>query len=254
MPFYDFRQNNSGGSWDYSDRGISVNVIIEADSVDEANTKAENLGLYFDGAGDCNCCGNRWDEFWGDPKDVPSIYTEEVKPGDKYPAKDTEMGRFGHKWMEEGKPEGFIHYKDGRVEGFWAETDERKDLDGSFGYGVNFGPTWDEALVFMVTSNGYDESGNRRSAGKGNGDILSTWVKPDKVTISVRNVIGGNFLEAWFPTEDEALAFAVTLSDVGNAINDAHRKLLAAIESDPVLRGSMSKAHYKKALSVWKKS
>ncbi|MFE4367966.1 MULTISPECIES: DUF7296 family protein [unclassified Streptomyces] len=60
MPFYEFHQNNSGGGFDYDeDNGISVYVIIEAGSADVANARAEKIGLYFDGEGDCPCCGDR---------------------------------------------------------------------------------------------------------------------------------------------------------------------------------------------------
>ena len=57
--FYEFRQNNSGGAWG----GPAMTVFIEADSGEEANSIAENNGLYFDGVGaglDCECCGDRW--------------------------------------------------------------------------------------------------------------------------------------------------------------------------------------------------
>lgn len=61
--FYAFRQNNSGGGFDYEPvTGIAVNVIIEATSAEDANERAEVIGLYFDGYGDCECCGNRWHE------------------------------------------------------------------------------------------------------------------------------------------------------------------------------------------------
>src|SRR5688572_2492456 len=64
MPFFWYRQNNSGGSFRWNhDAGITVNVIIEADSPREADVKAEQIGLYFDGVNaglDCSCCGDRW--------------------------------------------------------------------------------------------------------------------------------------------------------------------------------------------------
>lgn len=54
--FYRFRQNNSGGFF----TGPAINVIVEADSQEESQRLAEQHGLYFDGRGDCPCCGNRW--------------------------------------------------------------------------------------------------------------------------------------------------------------------------------------------------
>lgn len=81
--FYTFRQNNSGGAFIVSKKdGISVHVIIEALNADDANTRAEEIGLYFDGCSksmDCSCCGDRWrrtDE--SDGYDVPCIYGEPI--------------------------------------------------------------------------------------------------------------------------------------------------------------------------------
>lgn len=62
MKFYFFNQNNSGGSFDVTDK-LCHRVIIEASNVDEAIDIAENMGIYFDGCAtgsDCECCGDRW--------------------------------------------------------------------------------------------------------------------------------------------------------------------------------------------------
>lgn len=77
MWFY-FDQNNSGGSFDHDpDRGIGYGLFIEADSAEDANQRAEYIGLYFDGYGDCECCGNRWSSAWRDDGQVdPSRYGE----------------------------------------------------------------------------------------------------------------------------------------------------------------------------------
>ena len=61
--FYVYRQNNSGGSF----LPPAVNVIVEADNAAEADTIADGVGIYFNGEGDCPCCGYRWseaDEVW----------------------------------------------------------------------------------------------------------------------------------------------------------------------------------------------
>lgn len=80
--FYTFHQNNSGGSWS-SDPRVAKNVIVEADSAQQANQRAQQVGIYFNGCDmgvDCDCCGDRWSEQWssdsGDP--VPSIYSQPV--------------------------------------------------------------------------------------------------------------------------------------------------------------------------------
>ena len=77
--FYEFRQNNSGGSFLNSEKdGICEYVIIEALNADDANNRAEDIGLYFDGCyngSDCPCCGDRWYRVTeSDGSDVPSIY------------------------------------------------------------------------------------------------------------------------------------------------------------------------------------
>ena len=63
MPFWTYRQNNSGG---YS-AGPDY-VVVEADSCGEANDLAqEKAGVYFDGCEsgiDCECCGDRWSRAW----------------------------------------------------------------------------------------------------------------------------------------------------------------------------------------------
>ena len=54
--WYRFRQNNSGGSF----RKPAVTVYVEAIDAAQANARAEDLDIYFGGAGDCSCCGDRW--------------------------------------------------------------------------------------------------------------------------------------------------------------------------------------------------
>ncbi|ANT41068.1 hypothetical protein BI024_gp64 [Streptomyces phage Nanodon] len=109
MAFFEYNQNNSGGSFDRDhSAGISHYVIIEADSAIEANAKAEVIGLYFDGEGDCSCCGDRWYEAWSDDKGeaVPSVYGTPVSDYD-----------FTGGWITDG-PECYVHFADGRVQGY----------------------------------------------------------------------------------------------------------------------------------------
>ena len=81
--FFTFNQNNSGGRFTYDESsGISEYVIIEAKNADQANDRAESIGLYFDGCSeemDCPCCGDRWSRVWeGEGDDFPSLYGEDV--------------------------------------------------------------------------------------------------------------------------------------------------------------------------------
>lgn len=60
--FYEFNQNNSGGSF-ITTQDLAHRVIIEANSSNEADIIGENLGMYWDGCStgnDCPCCGDRW--------------------------------------------------------------------------------------------------------------------------------------------------------------------------------------------------
>jgi len=113
--FYHYSQNNSGGSFVFRPKdGISHHVIIEANTERQANSLAEGIGLYFDGEGDCNCCGNRWSEFYGEADAIPQVYGEAVVPNSLW-VKSPKT--FNIKWID--GPEGYIHYLDGRIEPFW---------------------------------------------------------------------------------------------------------------------------------------
>lgn len=60
--FYLFHQNNSGGYFIQND-SVDIYVMIQAESAEDANNKAEEIGIYFDGVkngNDCECCGDRW--------------------------------------------------------------------------------------------------------------------------------------------------------------------------------------------------
>ncbi|MEU7863450.1 hypothetical protein [Nonomuraea sp. NPDC049141] len=143
--FYTYRQNNSGGVFDFDENGISVYVIVEAESASEADRKGQEIGLYYDGRGDCSCCGNRWssvaDSWYGDSKgdEVPSIYGTPVEQtGDRWP------------WMGD-RPEGFIHYSNGNIDSIRA-------VGGNFQV-----ETWREVVkaepkkVYVATSGCYSD-------------------------------------------------------------------------------------------------
>jgi hypothetical protein len=107
--FFEFNQNNSGGHFVYDeDNGITHIVIIEAEDAEQATITAEKIGLYFDGLGDCPCCGERWSPLWYDEKgtDTPTVYGQ---PVNEYTSSIT--------WMEPGR-EIVVHFMDGRKEWF----------------------------------------------------------------------------------------------------------------------------------------
>jgi hypothetical protein len=66
LKWFMYNQNNSGGSFVIKpEEGIGETVWIQARSAGDANMRALGIGLYFDGRGDCSCCGDRWSEVWG---------------------------------------------------------------------------------------------------------------------------------------------------------------------------------------------
>lgn len=77
MNYYTFNQNNSGGHFDI-DESVAEYVIIQAYSAEDANERAEKIGIYFygvDSGMDCPCCGDRWYHVSErDGYSVPSIY------------------------------------------------------------------------------------------------------------------------------------------------------------------------------------
>lgn len=98
MPFWQYDQNNSFGSFDFDEEhGITAHVIIEAMSSEEADERLIGIGGYFDGCEDgidCPCCGDRWycaQDKDGDP--VPMFYGQPVK----------DATSLFSAWMREGK-------------------------------------------------------------------------------------------------------------------------------------------------------
>lgn len=88
--WFDFSQNNSGGSFRFDEkRGITAYVVIEAIDYKHANMRAEEIGLYFDGCSsgmDCDCCGDRWSAAWksDDGEEEPSVYGEPIRSEGPY--------------------------------------------------------------------------------------------------------------------------------------------------------------------------
>jgi hypothetical protein len=92
MNYYMWRQKNTGGSF-ITDDDVSRFVVIEAEGYDQAEEKAFDLGIYYNGVDserDCSCCGDRWYE--GDLvelKDGDTIEDYLQREEDEYPCRDT---------------------------------------------------------------------------------------------------------------------------------------------------------------------
>lgn len=99
--FYTFHQNNSGGGFTHREvDGIGYMVVVEANDKDHAISRAQDIGLYFDGYGDCECCGNRWSTYI-EGTEVPTSY------GAALVLDDTGEKNWGLY--------SYVHYLDGRV-------------------------------------------------------------------------------------------------------------------------------------------
>lgn len=97
--FWEFRQINSGGWFDWK---VGQSVLIEAASRDEANERALDKGVYFDGVDegmDCPCCGDRWYRCWEDD-------------GEKKP--QVWVSHYKGFWGKPTDVVAAVHYQDGR--------------------------------------------------------------------------------------------------------------------------------------------
>jgi hypothetical protein len=122
MAFYTYRQNNSGGGFvSDADRGISIAVIIEARSAELANAMAQIIGLYFDGSGDCPCCGDRWYEASSScGTEDPQVYGVAPEYDLKAAKENAKIDPWSDRmWVHGDEPVGYIHYLDGRVVEFY---------------------------------------------------------------------------------------------------------------------------------------
>lgn len=121
--WYEFRQNNSGGSFQIDD-DVTIYVLIQAASAKEANIKAEEIGIYFDGCyngHDCNCCGDRWYEA-SDPMDsfITCDWENNHLATDHTNIRDyAQAVANGDSWVDKGEPPIILYFLDGTVERFY---------------------------------------------------------------------------------------------------------------------------------------
>jgi hypothetical protein len=107
--FYTYYQNNSGGRWT-NDDNVNQYVIIEAESAELANEKAETIGIYFEGVNrgrDCECCGDRWDRAREtEGTKTPTIYSGDVK----------NLSSYNSMMPSNSKTAIIVYYRDGKKE------------------------------------------------------------------------------------------------------------------------------------------
>lgn len=119
--FFTFSQNNSGGRFEHDkEAGIGHFVIVEALNSKDACDRAESIGLYFNGCDtgqDCECCGDRWYEPYGEGSETPNIYNADVS-----------SGVYEAEWLWDVP--SYIHYMDGTVKEVIEKKVERKKSRG----------------------------------------------------------------------------------------------------------------------------
>jgi hypothetical protein len=100
MAFFMWSQNNSGGHFVVNEN-LTWRVVIEADTYEQAEQKAFDLGVYYNGCDDdrdCSCCGDRWYR------------------GKEWDAKDQTLEEYLQDYADEygwESPSVIIHYADG---------------------------------------------------------------------------------------------------------------------------------------------
>lgn len=109
--WYQFDQNNSGGSFDV-DKNLCHRLFIEGDDYEQAKDKAIELGVYFDGCElgmDCPCCGDRWSD--GEEITFPFNFGG---ASDIYNDIETLAQMYANKFGRT-TPDARIFYKDGTI-------------------------------------------------------------------------------------------------------------------------------------------
>lgn len=105
--FWEFRQNNSGGSF----IAPAYFVYVEADSEEEASERFQEIdGCYFDHMyiRDCACCGARWSGTYSDyPLDEVYIKIDKSKE---------DRTAWGVSMYKDPIPEAIIYHKNKRLE------------------------------------------------------------------------------------------------------------------------------------------
>lgn len=213
MAWYKFRQNNSGGSFQYKpERGISVEVIIEANDYREVLDRAELIGLYFNGCDsgmDCNCCGDRWYE----SDDI----VDEVPEPDEPLIKDESKRYSFTKWIKDGY-ETFVHPSESDFYGAHATIEVvNAHVYGKInGYGVRGNTTW-VSEPFAVNERGWNKEGMEFVPGPNATDRYGynedDIIKHGKLRIESNDT----YYAIWFPRRKEALEFSQRVQEYQEA-------------------------------------
>lgn len=124
--WFEYRQNNSGGSFQI-DNDVSIYVLIQAEDRVSANRKAEEVGIYFNGVSDgrdCDCCGDRWSEPWDELEEF-SVYSWTGKGGSRKIYDNVldyaQALADGDMWAKKGKPSVIVYFINGVKQAFYKQ-------------------------------------------------------------------------------------------------------------------------------------
>lgn len=120
--WYKYDQNNSGGYFAVNDN-VSIYVLIQATSAGEANQRAQNVGIYFDGCSlgfDCGCCGDRWYNT-EDMLDTFRTYDWRSKRTSDFDNILDYAQSLANQdiWADDNEPSVIVYFADGSVERFY---------------------------------------------------------------------------------------------------------------------------------------
>lgn len=198
LNWYHYRQNNSGGSFDYdAQNGISINVYVQAAGPSEADDLAQEAGVYFDSALDCNCCGARWNR----ARDFCVVEQGQIPAeGEELIRDDNDSNaRFVTKWLKDGQFESFVHFADGS---FYGSHGKIKHIEKKTeGYGLSFDSRY-VGEVFPVGRDGWSKDGNSYAPAPGSPRFIGvTDVINTSSFVLVKNGYGNGFT-AWARNEE----------------------------------------------------
>lgn len=113
--FFNIAQVNNKGFYVIdSERGIAPDIIVEADSPQEANDRLLEIGVYLGyREGDCDdCCDERWHLVPDDREgtELPLLY--KMKPRDYVAFREI----LGFRFPGDDDLKVAVHYKDGSIE------------------------------------------------------------------------------------------------------------------------------------------
>lgn len=124
--WFEYRQNNSGGSFVTND-DVSIYVLIQADDRVSANQKAEEVGIYFNGVSngrDCGCCGDRWSKPWDELEEF-SVYSWTGKGGSRKIYDNVldyaQALADGYMRAKKGKPSVIVYFINGVKQAFYKK-------------------------------------------------------------------------------------------------------------------------------------